>query len=379
MTATHRGLMVSIATIACAIVVIYVSVNRESVTKMKAEQHRFALVISDIAPIAVSDDAALQVTCRRVLDAIAPTQSSRNTLSGYLHYCSLRAEVARRWPDLGLRDDGLAALLDATMCKATLGGVVVFKTRNGARFKEQHPVLARLRGEGEVHRDQTLLAFARAGYPKSAKVRLDEATELTLEDLWNDFVLNLVVLPREIAWTAQLLTLWLPRDGQWTDKFGVRHDMSQVALALSRYVPQTLGCADVHVLEALLLVVEVDRTVGWLSPLSRSESARVLEAGLCAIERSQSVEGGWRPDWWAGNRTADSVTLHDELIATGHILELLARYRLCASRLKGVRDRARARLTAVVATVLERSRADDIARRGCPISHALNALILTQQ
>lgn len=184
---------------------------------------------------------------------------------------------------------------------------------------------------------------------------------------------------RELEWTVVALALYLPPRREWTDKYGKRHTLDEVAEELlSRPLSNKVSCAGTHQLQALVVLFRADQLEPVLSPDTRNKVQAYLKKMVNQMKANQSSDGAWDQDWYisekASTPSAKSISPAADpgVLVTGHSLEWLMQLP------KDLLPPDDCFLRAVrYLHVHLLSDSDEIIRKGyCPYSHAGRVLLL---
>src|SRR5207302_3298465 len=97
----------------------------------------------------------------------------------------------------------------------------------------------------ELHRDQTLAAFAELGLPLSFTLQGDGGTG-TLRDVLDDSLANFHLGQKELAWTALAYALYLPPVKSWINRYGERFGFDQLVSEMLDRPLDAESCGGTH-------------------------------------------------------------------------------------------------------------------------------------
>ncbi|HEV3304431.1 MAG TPA: hypothetical protein VG055_32570 [Planctomycetaceae bacterium] len=282
-----------------------------------------------------------------------------------LAVCRTRSETPDSAPEV------FRLLTDERLAKAAFGKSPFIRTRNGLRYR----LVGRAVGDdaelGESHRDQCLATYAMLGYPLNEPIKLESET-CTLRDLLSESVANFTFEQSELSFTAEAYARYLPPARNWTDRFGRTIDFCELACYLMDHDLQGQSCAGLHVVDAIAQIVDADYRMGILDPRTRIVAHRYLQQFLHALARNQDADGSWDTSW---NRPIGAPgpprTLSSQLLATGHVLEILHRLRPAPP------PRLVARSTSWLIATLPRMKSDTRSKPVCPLTHCIRGVYLS--
>jgi hypothetical protein len=125
-------------------------------------------------------------------------------------------------------------------------------TREGVRCREATPREAFRQPERQSHRGQLLAVLVELQIPLNQPVSTAGGTR-SVREVLQDTLANFDRHERELEWTAVALALYLPSKREWSDKYGNRHSLDEVAEELlNRPLTGRASCAGTHLLQALI-------------------------------------------------------------------------------------------------------------------------------
>ncbi len=246
------------------------------------------------------------------------------SVSGLLHVLLLHGLGETGLPKPASGEEVLRLLTDERLAKAAYGVSPLIRTRNGFRYR----LMGHYGGDetelGESHRDQCLSVFAALGLPLDFPVAL-ESGELRLEDLLSESIANFTFEQAEMTWTAMAYAHYVPPLKQWTDRFGQTTTFSQFARHLLKKNYEGQSCGGVHLLQAVVQIVDADEKFGILDRSTRIEMRRFLDRSVEEIIAQQREDGSWDHAWHANLSGVKGVPVSktSQFVVTGHMLEFL--------------------------------------------------------
>lgn len=211
----------------------------------------------------------------------------------------------------------LDVLTDADVAQQTLGQSLLFRTREGVRYR-LHPRFGP--ADGESHRDLFLACFAELGVPTTHPLRMADDTadvQAALADSLATFALS---DQRELPWTAVAYAVYV--SAPWRNRDDDLFTFDDLAAELLARPLDRQPCGGVHSCYALTLLLRRDDSDRIFSPECRTRvRERIVQWREGAIA-AQSADGSWSVHWADGRpppKFADTAELR--LIVTGHVLE----------------------------------------------------------
>jgi len=237
----------------------------------------------------------------------------------------------------------------------------------------------RWQSEREAHPGQILAVFAEAGIPLSTRLAI-ETSPHTVEDLLNDAMASFDTTASEIEWTVTALAFYLgpQRRREWSDKFGRTFSFDDAAQELIRrpFMRRGVACRGIHGLQALTIIVRVDKDYTLLSQSVRLRAMDYLQHQLEHLRKTQDVNGSWPPDWYLvrNEREEHREPTQSELIerttVTAHHLEWLLKFPTDHP----ISDPALARAVSWLQNRLSSAPQVLLKEQYCPYSHAAHVL-----
>ncbi len=325
-------------------------------------------------PRMVTDDQLSEVLAR-----MAPRRDTANS-NYYLH-------ALRLWGPNAVFEDP-AAISGAEMLAYFL---------DDAKFQEiqgeNTPSLFSLQGEtliarpwkswephaasSSAHTDDIMATFAEVALPLNAPLHTREGI-FEVGDLFRGAMRRFHLQRDEYEWFAIAYARYgLPLES-WTNQFGERISVADVAHDLIEQPPRHGVCGGTHRLEALVLLLEAGRAQPMLPARVQRQSHGHLHNMSQRLVQSQHPEGWWSKDWAdlhdhpTSHTDRESPSLSERILATGHHLEWLA---LAPEEILPPREvlvRAAQWLTRAMLEVDEATLQRDYG----PFSHAARALCL---
>jgi len=219
----------------------------------------------------------------------------------------------------------LALLTNSDIGQAYFGTPPLITTRSGARFvpMNRHVPLPSM----ELHRDQTLAAFAELGIPLTFPIRV-KGSEYRLDEALRDSLANFDLHQDELPWTTVAYSLYLPPLRSWSNRYGESYSFDDLARALLRTSFTRASCGGTHVLYALTIMLRVNQVRQIVSEETRSAICEWMEKKISLATNHQAADGSWQPGWWKlpseGAPAQPKPAKQSEVLATtGHVLEWL--------------------------------------------------------
>jgi hypothetical protein len=179
----------------------------------------------------------------------------------------------------------------------------------------------------ELHRDQTLAAFAELGLPLSHPLRVG-GEAVALREVLNDSIANFHLGQKELAWTAIAYALYRADQPTWTNRYGEAYSFDDLANKLISRPLDRESCGGTHLLYALTIMARVDSTRPILRQPGRSRVWDYLRQAVSVAARTQQPEGSWHPCWnyeLLPNHAPVGLSSRDDninrIIMTGHLAE----------------------------------------------------------
>jgi hypothetical protein len=295
----------------------------------------------------------------------------RHSIAALVHNLLLLSVCGARSEAPFPAHEAFRLLTDERLAEAALGKSPFIRTRNGLRYR----LIATTSGDdsevGESHRDQCLATFGLLQYRLDEPIRLKSA-DLAIRDLLTESIANFTYEQGELSFTAQAYAHYLPPINHWTDRFGRTTDFSELARYLINHEQPGQSCAGLHVVDAVAQIVEADYRTGVLDASTRRVAHQYLQEFLEAVSRNQRDDGSWDTAW---NRPIGSApppaAVSAQLLATGHILEILHRLQPPAP------PRLIARSTKWVLANVSDVKVERLPRAICPLTHCLRGAYLS--
>jgi hypothetical protein len=287
-------------------------------------------------------------------------------LFGRKTFCKPATEFGKPFPLLN-------AIVDEETGLALFGNdnPPLIDTREGLRSRVVFQRDAKWQPERQNHEDQLLAVLAETGVPLSQPVRTARG-ERTVRNILEDTLANYNLAKQEIEWSALSVTLYLPPRKSWSDRFGKRYTLDDVALELmGRLGNDKLSCAGTHLLYSMTVLLRVDEQEPMLKPEVRAQLRERLREQTLSLRRSQFSDGGWGRDWshtvqGKAQRPAGPVPVEEQVLVTGHHVEWLM---LLPSDLRPPRE-CFLRALRWLQVRLEVDDLDTLRKNYCPYSHA---------
>ncbi|MCI0380420.1 MAG: hypothetical protein L0215_22780 [Gemmataceae bacterium] len=230
-------------------------------------------------------------------------------------------------------------------------------------------------GGDVAHVDQFLKVTGELGLSSDQEIRLMDGSRATLGEVVHDS-LALFSPKEELEFTAVAYSRWLPPNGEWVDRFGNRHSLDDICLALARKPLGEGTCSGIHVPYALVNLLRAH----YLHPVLSKEAVQFAETRLQEIsrllEKNQSPSGAWFENWHVSNTPKDGPDPTFQIIsATGHHLEWIA---LAPERLRPATPCVK-RSARLLAELIPRHTVNTISSGYTAFSHAARALALIEE
>jgi hypothetical protein len=254
------------------------------------------------------------------------------------------------------------------------GEPALIPTRDGVRSRVVIRRDSFHQPERQAHSGQLLAVLAEQGVSLDTPLTL-ETGRYTVRDILADTVANFCLDDAEIEWAAVALSLYLPPQTEWKDKFGRRTTFNQLAERLMEipFARAGLACQGTHLLQALTVSYAVDRQRSILSPSVRDKVRRHLETHVRELIESQRQTGQWTGGWYnpkAGQAVVRLLEGQEQMkmavTVTGHHLEWLL---IVPPDLRPP-DEVFRRAGLWLHAALLRATPEELAEGYCPYSHA---------
>jgi hypothetical protein len=251
-------------------------------------------------------------------------RADRRSVSTSLHMLLLSNACPECANILMSGPEAFRQLTDERLAKAVFEKSPFIRTRDGIRYRlSRRAPSGDGIGLGESHRDQCLGTFATLGYPLDEPLTL-ESGAYTIRDLLNESVANFTLEQDELSWTAQAYVCYLVPSKSWRDRFGRTTTFSMLARYMMDHGFRQQSCAGLHVLSALVDIVQADNRCGILDRQTRIDARAFLRETMDCLPRTQRDDGSWDENWARSAAPAPlRSSLQSQLIVTGHLLELL--------------------------------------------------------
>lgn len=262
----------------------------------------------------------------------------------------------------------LDILTDESKAIAVFGSTPMIRTRNGMRyFLAKDPLSSS--SFGEAHRDQCLATFAVLNLPLSYTIRM-RSESLSLQHILAESIANFGMEQGELTWTAQAYTKYLPPKKEWINRFGQSTSFSDLANKLLSSNLMEQSCGGTHVVGAL---VEIYAAHLRHEILDVKTAARVKSFLIFIVEEArerQLSDGTWNFQWCAKNARTPLPSIYQQLLVTGHLLEVLLRIR----EVLPVPREPLVRAAEALPPLLEAPELEGAVSMLCPFTHASRAV-----
>ena len=264
--------------------------------------------------------------------------------------------------------------------KYFVDGPIFVETAWGIRNRVQVKARMRWQSEMQAHPGQLLCELAKHGVALDEHITLGQET-FTVRDMLLDTISIFNFSEPQIEWNCIALTLYLPPQKEWTNKFGTTFSFDAMAAELLK---RELGsrhssCYGIHLLEAQAILLRADDEYDLLSPAVRKKIHNHLIRQISALERTQLPDGSFNKIWYAPDLPASSISSifaetdrNSRVHITGHHIDWILLLPDDMLPPNDVFDRAGHFLLSSISACEER----DLHRHYCPYSHAARVLLL---
>jgi len=212
------------------------------------------------------------------------------------------------------------------MAKKVLGDTLFRPSRFGIAI-----TTGRTARTQETHRDQGIAELGLIGIPATFEIETNGRTYPFREAI-KECVTNFYLQKRELAWSAVALTLYLPPQSEWVNRYGERCNFDQLTDELMRRRFEDNSCAGAHLLESLTLIYKISLNEQILSQEKQQELGKRLHVIFNTLLQTQHEAGYWRLDWFASipdygqpfqdaHRWTPPDDPEGRLLATCHVVE----------------------------------------------------------
>jgi hypothetical protein len=176
---------------------------------------------------------------------------------------------------------------------------------------------------GEGHYGQLLKLLAEVEVPSDAPVTTSSGHIGTIEDLYQDAVLQ-YSLSRELEFMGCALAYWHPPASTWQDQFGEDHSFDELLWKLIA-TPYGVGaCGGTHVPYAVATILRVNEEYPIISEGVSLHARHWLLTLGHFLEKRWSETAGWDQCWARPAGYIYGNDLLDRIAVTGHHLEWMA-------------------------------------------------------
>lgn len=184
-------------------------------------------------------------------------------------------------------------ILDDQLNRDYFGAPIFVETRNGL----QNLVVekdSQFYPERQAHWGQLLCELAKHGIPLDQQIG-----SRTVQDVLADAIANFNIAEPQNEWTCIALPLYLAPAKSFTNKYGETYDFDSIAASLmSRNLRGSeLSCFGLHVLEALVTLIQVDQIHHVLGTECRTRVTTFLARNAAQLCTAQCEDGSWFVDW----------------------------------------------------------------------------------
>jgi len=155
----------------------------------------------------------------------------------------------------------------------------------------------------QAHEGQLLAVIGEQGIHPDTPVVV-ETGRFAIRDLVADTAANFNLDDDEIEWAAVGLSLYLPPQASWADKFGRRTTFDDLARKLMKtpFDQPGIACQGTHLLHALAVIYGADQQRPVLSPEARAEVRAYLARYVREAVETQRLTGEWWGGWYETDR-----------------------------------------------------------------------------
>jgi hypothetical protein len=290
-------------------------------------------VTERVAPFAVRPltSPLLQVTrsqSEQIRNQILPPRSRGASSSYLLHLLRVHGlDVCYKDERFPSGSQILRTLTDSETGKRYWGNTPLVRTSWGWRFPTGGPEDAARDFSLELHRDQTLAAFAELGLPLNYPLHGDDG-EGSLRDVLTDSLANFHLKQKELAWTTLAYALYLPPVQSWSNRYGERYSFDQLVGEMLGRSLEAESCGGTHLLYSLTILARVDQAEPILSDAVRRRLWTTLGNAVRVAVSHQQTDGSWHSGWsyeLLPEAAPEGWSFKDEkatrVLLTGHIGE----------------------------------------------------------
>jgi hypothetical protein len=217
-------------------------------------------------------------------------QNDKLGLSYLLHYLKVYAEKPEKYRQ---ETEYLLSLLQKEeMGRKALGNPVFCASKFGISI-----VSGKTKRSQETHRDQGMAELGLLGIPLSLEVEVS-GKKYPISDAVRECVANFYLKEKELAWSAIVLTLYLPPVKEWINRFGEQCSFDTLTAELMKRRFEENSCAGAHLLESLTLIYEISLDVPILSFDVQKTLKNYLHTILTTVIQEQNSAGYWELDWF---------------------------------------------------------------------------------
>jgi hypothetical protein len=181
----------------------------------------------------------------------------------------------------------------------------------------------------ESHRGQGLASLAELGLPITWEIKIG-GRKHCLNEALEDCIANFYLKQDELPFTAVALSLYLPPEKEWTNRYAERCTFDDLAVEICSRRFRGSCCAGSHLLYAAMILYRVDLQEPILSPPMRVQVRGYLRQALDALVTMQLQDGSWGIDWFASVPGQEDLretqwspldSPRGRLLATSHLTE----------------------------------------------------------
>jgi hypothetical protein len=250
-----------------------------------------------------------------------------------------------------------------------------YRGKDGIEVRSYDDQLAD-RNTSSFHTNDLVATLAEIGTPLDTPLVLRDG-QARVSDLLTTALRKAHPDQLEYEWTAIAYARYVFPQPGWRNKYGQRMDADLLVDQIVRQPAELGPCNGLHRLEALAVLYRADEEHQMLRPRTKAKVLRYMQLSSQMLVQAQTAEGFWTRQWPRGGAAsqvtkANSATLHDKLLVTGHHLEWLA---LAPEEVQPPRETVVRAAQWLTRTLLEMDEKDLLQAYG-PYTHAARALCL---
>jgi hypothetical protein len=220
----------------------------------------------------------------------------------------------------------MSVIQNEEMAKKVLGDMLFRPSKLGIAI-----TTGRTARSQETHRDQGVAELGWLGIPTTFEIDTN-GKKYPFRETIKECVANFYLQKSELAWSAVALTLYLPPQSEWVNRYGERCNFDQLTDELLKRRFEDNSCAGAHLLESLTLIYKVSLEEKIISPEKQRKLNERLRTVFITLLQTQHETGYWRLDWFTSipgyeqpfkdqHRWTPPDDPEGRLLATCHVVE----------------------------------------------------------